>query len=184
MPAVMAMTSGPRREPDRNAGSSGGPRRPSPTGSRASSRGRHDRVVSAPDNGHVAVADRECLRAGIVVPDLDSEAPGRVDLEKVDLLEPDLVGRRLAVVLVGRIRRPVAGRVDRFAKQEPAGRVLGAEDRSDTAAPVPLAGFADPLVPGSDDACLRWRSLARRAVAMASCAGPLALSRRATPGGA
>src|SRR5450759_2667787 len=123
---------------------------------------RNHRVVAAPDEGRVTIADREHFRAGVVVADLDPEPLGRIDLEEVYLLEPHLIGRRLTVVLVRRIRRPVAGRVDRLAQQEPSRGALGTKDCPDASTPVALAGLGEALVRGPDDARPRRRVLAAR----------------------
>jgi hypothetical protein len=85
---------------------------------------RPDRVVAARHQHHVAVLDADGLvQAAVVGIDaLEGEALGRVDAVIIGLLQRRLLGRNIAVVLMRRIARPVAGRRHRLDHQQALGR--------------------------------------------------------------
>src|SRR5271170_2178813 len=86
----------------------------------------------------------------IVIGDLHAEATRWVHLEKVDLFEADLIGGSLCVVLMRRIRGPIAGRIDRLPDQEARGGVFGSEDRPNRPRPIAFAHLRNALVAWAD----------------------------------
>src|SRR5665213_204610 len=114
-----------------------------------------DRVVARLDDGNVPVTHHEYVVGWIplaVVPELHAEAAGRIELEVVDLFELNFVRGIVLVMLVRRIGRPVARRVDRLTDDEPSGRVLGPKNRAHLPRPVTVTDLRYSVVSWPDDA--------------------------------
>jgi hypothetical protein len=120
-------------------------------------------VVAARHEHDVAVGDRDRLveRAVRGVDPLEGEAARVAQAVVVGLLEQRLVGRRVAVVLVRRIARPVTGGGDHLGDEQRLGLLGLHQDVRDP--PLLAAGAAGEQLRGVEQARLERAGRRRRA---------------------
>jgi hypothetical protein len=97
-------------------------------------RAKIDELASLP-RGVVGAVD-PLITDRVVALDTFRGIVGQLELEVVDLLEHAFLTRLVLVVLVRRVRRPVARRADRFSNDESARITTRAENRADRSRPV------------------------------------------------